>query len=96
MTKEQFESLLDSVAAQLATESRDNLFTTSKAFENRVREVLEQLGDAYKIAVDYNPHPYIFPDIAVGEFGVEVKFTAKDTWRSVANSIVCFCAITYD
>jgi hypothetical protein len=87
MTKEQFEILLDSVAAQLTEESRRNLFTTSKAFENRVREVLEQLGGEYQIAVDYNPHPYIFPDIAVGEFGVEVKFTAKDTWRSVANSV---------
>ena len=87
MTKEQFEILLDSVAAQLTEESRRNLFTTSKAFENRVRQVFDQLGDAYQIAVDYNPHPYIFPDIAVGEFGVEVKFTAKDTWRSVGNSV---------
>lgn len=87
MTKEQFEALLDSVAAQLTAESRRNLFTTSKAFENRVRAVLEQLGGAYQISVDYDPHPYVFPDIAVGEFGVEVKFTAKDTWRSVANSV---------
>ena len=87
MTKAQFETLLDLVTAQLTAESRKNLFTTSKAFENRVREVLEQLGNEYQVAVDYNPHPYIFPDIAVGEFGVEVKFTAKDTWRSVANSV---------
>jgi len=87
MTKEQFENLLDLVAAQLTEESRQVLFATSKAFENRVREVLEQLGGEYEVAVDYNPHPYIFPDIAVGEFGVEVKFTAKDTWRSVANSV---------
>jgi hypothetical protein len=87
MTIEQFEILLDAVAAQLTAESTQNLFTTSKVFENRVREVLEQLGSAYKITVDYNPHPYIFPDIAVGEFGVEVKFTAKDTWRSVANGV---------
>jgi len=87
MTKEQFEKLLDSVAAQLTEESKHNLFTTSKAFENRVRQVLEQIGGEYKITVDYEPHPYIFPDIAVGEFGIEVKFTAKDTWRSVANSV---------
>ncbi|HSK70960.1 MAG TPA: hypothetical protein VK892_04650 [Pyrinomonadaceae bacterium] len=87
MTKEQFENLLDSVAAQLTEESRKNLFTNSKAFENRVRQVLELLGGEFEIAVDYNPHPFIFPDIAVGEFGVEVKFTAKDTWRSVANSV---------
>ena len=87
MIKEQFETLLDSVVVQLTEESRQNLFTTSKEFENRVREVLEQLGSTYQVAVDYDPHPYIFPDIAVGEFGVEVKFTEKDTWRSVANSV---------
>ncbi|HQU83091.1 MAG TPA: hypothetical protein PKY59_08210 [Pyrinomonadaceae bacterium] len=87
MTKEQFEKLLDSVAAQLTEESKQNLFTTSKAFENRVRQVLEQIGSEYEITVDYEPHPYIFPDISVGEFGIEVKFTAKDTWRSVANSV---------
>ena len=87
MTKEQFETLLDLVATQLTEESRQVLFATSKDFENRVRQVLEQLGGEYDVTVDYNPHPYIFPDIAVGEFGVEVKFTAKDTWRSVANSV---------
>jgi hypothetical protein len=27
------------------------------------------------------------PDIAVGEFGIEVKFTTNDTWRSIANSV---------
>lgn len=87
MTKEQFESLLDSVTAHLTEESRNKLFTTSKSFENRVRQVLEILGSDYEIEIDYEPHPFIFPDIAVGEYGVEVKFTAKDTWRSVANSV---------
>jgi hypothetical protein len=38
--------------------------------------------------VMFNPHPHVFPDITVGDFGVEVKFTLQDTWRSVANSIV--------
>lgn len=87
MTKEQFENLLNAVIAQLTEESKENLFPTSKVFENRVREVLEQLGAEYDVSIDYNPHPFIFPDIAVGEYGVEVKFTAKDTWRSVANSV---------
>jgi len=32
--------------------------------------------------------PQAFPDIAIGEFGVEVKFTLNDTWRSVANSVL--------
>ncbi|XHX78200.1 MAG: hypothetical protein RBJ76_27855 [Stenomitos frigidus ULC029] len=38
-------------------------------------------------AVSYEPHPHIFPDIPLGEFGIEVKFTTNDTWRSIANSI---------
>ncbi|HRQ89977.1 MAG TPA: restriction endonuclease, partial [Bacteroidia bacterium] len=37
--------------------------------------------------VDFSPHPYGFPDIVLGEFGIEVKFTRNDTWRSVANSV---------
>ncbi len=87
MTEEQFERLLDLVTARLTDEAKQKIFTTSKTFENRVRDILEQSGSEYGIVVDYNPHPYIFPDIAVGEFGIEVKFTAKDTWRSVANSV---------
>ncbi|MDR0556763.1 MAG: hypothetical protein LBG43_02685 [Treponema sp.] len=41
-----------------------------------------------EIEIDFNPHPQAFPDIAVGNFGVEVKFTLADTWRSVANSVL--------
>jgi hypothetical protein len=59
----------------------------SKAFENRVRETLRTLIDRFNIQVDIDPHPYGFPDIVLGKFGVEVKFTTNDTWRSVANSV---------
>ena len=38
--------------------------------------------------IDFNPHPQAFPDIAMGEYGVEVKFTLSDTWRSIANSVL--------
>jgi hypothetical protein len=48
--------------------------------------VIEQIYSEIKI--DFNPHPQAFPDIAVGNFGVEVKFTLSDTWRSVANSVM--------
>ena len=87
MTKEEFESLLNRVTTQLTAEARNKLFTTSKEFENRVRDVLEELGKEYAITIDYDPHPYVFPDIAIGEYGVEVKFTTNATWRSVANSV---------
>ena len=63
------------------------MFTASKPFENRVREVIRTLLDQFKISVDFSPHPYGFPDIVLGKFGVEVKFSTNDTWRSIANSV---------
>jgi hypothetical protein len=62
-------------------------YSQSKPFENRVREVIRDLLKKFKIPVDFSPHPFGFPDIVLGEFGVEVKFTINDTWRSVANSV---------
>ena len=87
MSQEDFEALLNLVITQLTAEARQIRFRTSKAFENRVRDVLQEVGTAYNVVVDYEPHPYVFPDIAVGKFGIEVKFTENDTWRSVANSV---------
>ena len=42
-------------------------------------------GELFKIV--FSPHPQAFPDIAVGEYGIEVKFTTDDTWRTIGNSI---------
>jgi len=56
-------------------------------FENRVRQEIGVLLKPHAVDVDIDPHPYGFPDIALGEFGVEVKFSLNDTWRSVANSV---------
>lgn len=86
MTGADFESLLSKVCYRLTLEAQTAPFPTSKAFETRVREMLQELGGD-GLAIDFDPHPHVFPDIAVGEFGVEVKFTTNDTWRSVANSI---------
>lgn len=89
MTRENFEKMLDNCCAVLTKEARDKGFTTASQFENRVREVLSELcavDKTYKI--DFSPHAQAFPDIAVGNFGVEVKFTLNDTWRSVANSVL--------
>jgi hypothetical protein len=88
MTKEDFERLLDSVTATLRDEARRAPFSTAKQFENRVREVVQDAIDDPAIQIDFDPHPQAFPDIAVGEFGIEVKFTTNDTWRSVANSVL--------
>lgn len=89
MTTPDFEKLLDKCCAQLTDEARKKGFKTSSQFENRVREVLRDLtvnDDSFQI--DFNSPAQAFPDIAMGEFGVEVKFTLNDTWRSIANSVL--------
>jgi hypothetical protein len=85
MNKDQFEILLDKIAEDLSSQARKKTFETSKAFENRVRDTVIKLST--EMDVDLTPHPYVFPDIVLGEFGIEVKFTTNDTWRSVANSV---------
>jgi hypothetical protein len=87
MTNTEFEILLDRLVQKLTQEARKKTFSSSKIFENRVRDILQELVTDSNLEIDYNPHPYAFPDIAVGEYGIEVKFTEKDTWRSVANSV---------
>jgi hypothetical protein len=89
MNQKDFEQILDAACTQLTNEARKTIFKTSPQFENRVREVLRDLTTFDEsIEIDFNPHPQAFPDIAVGSFGVEVKFTLNDTWRSVANSVL--------
>lgn len=89
MNKTEFERLLDVCCGTLTHEARASGFTTSKQFENRVREVLDDLlRDETALKVDFTPPPQEFPDIALGEYGVEVKFTLDDKWKSIANSIL--------
>ncbi|MBQ9471224.1 MAG: hypothetical protein IJU72_09790 [Bacteroidales bacterium] len=88
MTKLEFEAILDKCCALLSTEAQRVIFRTSEQFEARVRWVLNDLMANSEYVIDFKPHPQAFPDIAVGEYGVEVKFTLNDTWRSIANSIL--------
>jgi len=84
MNKDDFESILVVTTNRLnQIIHQEGIFTDSKEFENAVRSVLEEQG----LTVNFQPHPQIFPDIPLGDFGIEVKFTTNDTWRSIANSI---------
>lgn len=88
MTKEEFERILDVCCGTLTHEARKEGFKDSKFFEHRVRQVIDDLlKDEVGLSVDFSPPPQAFPDIVIGEFGVEVKFTLSDTWKSIANSI---------
>ena len=84
MNTDEFESILTEAVARINRITREEgRFADSMKFENAVRDALKSLG----LPVNYKPHPHVFPDIPLGEFGVEVKFTANDTWRSIANSV---------
>ncbi len=82
-----FEDVLTALCKQLGSEALVEKFLFSNQFELRVREVLAVLTSDWDMDIDFNPHPHIFPDIVLGSLGVEVKFTEKNTWRSVANSV---------
>ncbi len=88
MTQQEFEQILDKVCDKLTSEAQKEPFKTSIQFENRVREVAQEIMKGSGIPVNFDPHPQAFPDVALGEFGIEVKFTTNDTWRSVANSVL--------
>ncbi len=89
MNQEEFERVLDDVCSKLINEANERTFQKAEQFESRVREVLREFVKYdSSISIDFAPHPQAFPDIAVGRFGVEVKFTLNDTWRSVANSVL--------
>jgi len=38
--------------------------------------------------IDMSPPAQGFPDIVIGNVGIEVKFTESDTWRCIANSVL--------
>lgn len=90
LTRETIELLLTDLCNQLTQECKQGkLYTQSKDFEKRVRDatsaILAKRG--IDVAVDFSPHPFEFPDIVLGEFGIEVKLSTQDTWRSIANSV---------
>ena len=50
----------------------------------------KQYADEFplNIVVDMRPPAQAFPDIVLGDVGIEVKFTEADTWRCIANSVL--------
>jgi len=88
MTQEEFEAVLDVCCSTLTDEARRRGFPSSEQFEKRVREVIGENVLPKGVKIHFTPKAQAFPDIAVGAFGVEVKFTLNDSWRSVANSVL--------
>ncbi len=86
MDRASFEALIEQVSRQLTSAAQQTPFDGSPAFERRTRELLQRLADG-RFDVDLRPHPHVFPDICLGRYGIEVKFSTSDTWRSIANSV---------
>jgi len=87
--EEAFKTILDRAVKQLREDIWQNeSYRAPSAFEDRVREVLSNLTKDISIRVKDNTHPHVFPDIVVNGFGIEVKSTKQDSWRSTANSIM--------
>ena len=88
MTREEFERILDSAVSDLQTEVRaEQTYRGAREFEDRVRTVLRDTASTFGVNIDMQPPAQAFPDIVVGEFGIEVKVNSSDSWRCVANSV---------
>jgi hypothetical protein len=88
MTSEQFELLLQKLSERLTDEVRaSDKYHSSRPFEDRARSILLELKTDLGYVVDFSPHPQLFPDIVLGEFGIEVKVVESDQWRTVGNSV---------
>ena len=101
-----FHAFLTVICAKLTHEAQNIGFKKSLEFENRVREVIQEVSNAVDsgevhipcaltegdlplgLIVDMNPPAQGFPDVVLGDVGVEVKFTESDTWRCIANSVL--------
>ncbi|MGC8493323.1 MAG: restriction endonuclease [Syntrophobacteraceae bacterium] len=88
MDRDQFEAVLDALAVRLTEEVRtDAALLAPTVFEAKVRTDLGELLSSEGVAADLNSRPQAFPDIVYKQFGIEVKFTDSDSWRSIANSV---------
>lgn len=88
MDAHEFEQILSELCRRLTSEVRSGAtYEGASSFEERVRRELVLMPGIKAESVDFSPHPYQFPDIILGTFGIEVKFTKGDSWRSVANSV---------
>lgn len=88
MNEVDFEVILNIICATLTAKAQETLFTDAKQFESKVRELVIEAHVDLGVQITLNPPAQGFPDIAAGKFGIEVKFTCNDTWRSVANSVL--------
>ena len=88
MEKVRFEKVL-SRAADLLTDNlrKSDFYHGPEPFKQGVLAMLNAAAKGSDLRVEFTFHPNAFPDIKANGFGVEAKYTKRDTWTSVANSI---------
>jgi hypothetical protein len=82
----EFEQRLTAAVEELNARLRTAKFKNAEHFETTVRDVVSQVFEINRTLLD--PVPQAFPDLSLGKWGIEVKFTEADSWRSVANSVL--------
>lgn len=83
-----FENFLDEVCLSLTSKLKKNTKKiNSTDFERQVRTTIALVLENKNYEVDMDPPAQEFPDVVIGEYGIEIKYSEKDTWRSIANSI---------
>ncbi len=88
MTLTEFEALLDRAAQFLTANLRaSTLLHGPEQFEQGVLAALQNVAADLDVAVEPTFHRHAFPDIRVNGFGVEVKYSKRDTWNAVGNSV---------
>ena len=71
---------------EVAQEQVDLLDRDTEAQQGPLAAFSEDLP--LNLTVDMVPPAQAFPDIVLGDVGIEVKFTESDTWRCIANSVL--------
>ena len=88
MTPAEFEAVLDRATRFLTTNLRaSTLYHGPEQFEQGVLATLQNAATDLGVTVEPTYHGHAFPDIRVNGYGVEVKYSARDTWNAVGNSV---------
>jgi len=88
LTPTEFEAVLDRAAEILTENLRSSpLYHGPEQFQQGVLDMLRVAAKGCGVTVKPTYHPQAFPDIRVNGFGVEVKYSKRDTWNAIGNSV---------
>jgi hypothetical protein len=86
VTPQDFENHLTQITTRLSGLAASSGFRDSREFEQAVRAQAQTQFPGVTVTGAGNGQS--FPDIGIGAFGIEVKFTEGTSWRCVANSVL--------